>query len=234
MKKILVIGPALAQWSEIERISESLNFLNCQYAVDYIDPLETLTKDTKRIDFFNSWEIKIKLLLDNYDAFFGLSLGGVILQKNFNLFKQRNKSLVLFSVPSFSDAPLLKKLDSVINLIREKSVIDGINELSRFVFYPFAIPKCSILNDCDLDQAALRLSYGLQFVKETDSRLALKETSINYLHLIGQESLLVNNKNVVAFSGCQLEIVPRAGMRVLQNNLDYCIAKITEYFKKNL
>ena len=94
MKKILVIGPALAQWSEIHVIAESLQFLHSQYEIDFIDPLGNLVEGINQEIFFAEWHNKIKSLLYSYDAFFGFSLGGVILQQSFNLFEIENKPLI--------------------------------------------------------------------------------------------------------------------------------------------
>jgi len=121
MKKIVIIAPALAQWSEVQGISDSLYFLKNEYQLTFVDPLKGITNEINSSQFFTEWKTKIKFQCSDCDVFFGFSLGGVILQKCISIFERENKPLVFFSVPSFCDQLLYERLDSVINLIKEKT-----------------------------------------------------------------------------------------------------------------
>jgi len=231
MKKILVIGPALAEWSEIKAIEASLQFLVPQYSIDFIDPLEEVNADTHRKDFFAGWHDKLQTLIPGYHAIFGFSLGGVILQHCLDLVEQENKPLVFISVPSFSDDLLSKRLDQVIRLIKENLMAVALHELNRYVFYPYEAPQHFNLNHPE--RAALRLSRGLQFVLEADSRPMLQKTRVTYLHLIGENSQLVNSGNVITSPNSQLVIIPRSGMRVLQNNLTDCMPPMIKFLEES-
>ncbi|TAK75002.1 MAG: hypothetical protein EPO11_06130 [Gammaproteobacteria bacterium] len=220
MKKIVVFGPVLPQWSDIQFIANTLQFLRPHYEIDFIDPLESLT----------TWQKKMGLLLDQYDVFLGFSLGGVILQQSFSQFENRDKSLILFSVPSFIDTLLQERLSTVIDLAEKKQVNEAIHCLNRYVSYPNqpSLQEEYLLNET---LASLRLSQGLRFVLETDSRSILQNTPLPHLHFIGEKSQLVNKNNVISPKTGQLMIVPHAGMRVLQDNLSYCMPLMTHYLE---
>jgi len=48
MKKILVVGPALPEWSDMRAIAKSLHFLSEHYELDFIDPLRDLNHHTDK------------------------------------------------------------------------------------------------------------------------------------------------------------------------------------------
>lgn len=216
-KKILVVGPVLADWAEIHVIEKSLHFI--PHRLSFIDPLDDFSALEKRADFYTRWREKLKSLESNYDAFIGFSLGGVILQENLDLLT--GKMVMLFSSPSYIDEMLSTRLKTVIKLAREKSVQDAIIEKNRYVFSPHSAPDHAILLTNE-KLAADRLAVGLEYVLGVDSKIKLQQTPTNVLHLIGEQSQLVNSNNVVAPAKGQLVIVPLAGMRVLQNNLPFC------------
>lgn len=231
MKKIAIFSPVLAEYREMVSISNDLAFLNKNFHVDYFDSLENVLISSEENNFFSHWKFKIKSMLFKYDLFFGFSLGGVILQQCMELLLEINKKMVFFSVPSFCNKALYQKLNEVITLINEQSVESGIHQLNEFVLYPKVMHYPIQLHD--RNNAKLRLSMGLKWVRDTDSRPLLKKTKVNYLHFIGEESALVDIKNVIKPDCCQLEIVPRSGMRVLQNNPQYCIDKIKNFLLEN-
>lgn len=227
MKKIIVFSPALGSYDEMAPIANELSFLNKNFQVDYVDSLGNISTIDNSDDYFEKWNLKIKSMIENYDIFFGFSLGGVILQQCLNLFSTTDKKFVLFSVPSFCNHDLYKKLNGVIELINKKSVESGMEKLSEFVLHPYQSNFSAYFYD--QDNAKKRLLLGLQYVRDADSRPLLKESKINYLHFIGEESGLVDIHNVIKPDCCQLEIVPKVGMRVLQNNQQYCTDKIKKF-----
>lgn len=227
MKKIIVFSPALGSYDEMLPIVNKLSVLNKNFQVDYVDSLENVSTVYNDDEYFEKWNLKIESMINNYDIFFGFSLGGVILQKCLKLFSDTNKKLVLFSTPSFCDENLYQKLNEVIELINEKSVECGMEKLNEFVLHPYK--SNSSAHFYDRDNTKKRLLLGLKYVRDADSRSFLKKSKINYLHFIGEESGLVNIHNVIKPVCCQLEIVPKAGMRVLQNNQKYCVDKINKF-----
>lgn len=232
MKKILVMGPAMAEWSEIQAIKSSLQFLTPHYELDFVDPLSDINENVNQKEFFDRWRHKLENQISNYDILCGFSLGGVILQQCLDLFEQNSKPLIFFSVPSFSDDLLTERLNHVIQLIKDKLLNNALHTLNRYVFYPHEAPLDIALNNAN--QAALRLSKGLQFVLDTDARPVLQKTSVKYLHLIGEKSQLVNRDNVLIPSQCQLAVIPRAGMRILQNSPADCIPLITKFLEETV
>ena len=165
-------------------------------------------------------------IIPQYDAFFGLSFGGVILQQCFSLFEQIKKPIVLFSSPSFADDALKRKLREVISLCKELRVDEALISLYQHVFYPNQ-PTQPFLYD-DKEATAARVIFGLQHVLDTDSQAILQQTKVAYLHLMGEASQLVNVKNVVMAKTGSLLLVPNAGMRVLQSNRLFCERAILE------
>jgi hypothetical protein len=102
-----------------------------------------------------------------------------------------------------------------------------------YVYSPYKISHLKKRVE-DPKHAALRLRLGLQFILETDSRALLLATKLNYLHLIGEDSKLVNYHNVVVPIFAKLIIVPKAGMRVIQNNFLYCRDHINQFLKERI
>ena len=177
--------------------------------------------------YYHLWEQELVKHIPHYDAFFGFSLGGVILQQCFSLFVSNNKPIVLFSTPTYSDQALTQKLGEVIDLCKKNHVDEALQSLYQHVYYPNSIPTHSY-EPLNSEIAAKRLIYGLTRVLETDSTLIVKESNIKHLHLIGEHSYLVNANNVVAPKTGRLLTVPGAGMRVLSDNLSYCKHAIWE------
>ncbi len=106
-KKILVILPDLPQKSFIEPIAQSLLFLNDDYQIDFVDPFD-ISDDVLGDAYYHRCQLWMKQEMSSYDAFFGFSFGGVILQQCFPLFEEMNKPIVLFSTPTWADDALQK------------------------------------------------------------------------------------------------------------------------------
>lgn len=228
MKKrtILVLAPIMPQCSELETIAPALAFLKGAYQLDFVDPLAIMAPVSNSA-YYELWWERLSQSLNQYDAFIGFSFGGVILQQCFSLFENLNKPLILFSTPSFADASLREKLGEVISLCEQIAVEQALASLYRNVFLPHQ-PPAGVSETEDKALAASRLIFGLQRVLTTDSRSVLAEASVEHLHLIGENSHLVNQNNVVAPKTGRLVIVPGSSMRVLQDNLPYCQKIILE------
>lgn len=225
-KKLLVIGPVTPQESDLKSIAATLSFLDETYTIDFIDSL-SMMDEMPDSHFYQFWHQKLCHYLPQYEGFLGFSFGGVILQQCLSLFETYKKPLILFSTPTFADATLNKKLGRVISLSRENKVEEALQLLYTDVFYPNTQPL-KLHTDLNNDAAAKRLIFGLTKVLQTDSRAQLALSTVDHLHLIGESSHLVNQKNVIHPENGRLLIVPGAGMRVLQDNLPYCEDRIRE------
>ena len=225
-KKILVLPPDTPHPSYIESVMSPLSFLEADYILDSIDSL-TFMEDIPNDAFYHRWEQELIKYIPHYDAFFGFSFGGVILQQCFSLFTDLNKPIVLFSTPTFADTSLKEKLGAVISLCKENKVDEALHTLYKHVYYPNQILPQSH-ESCNNIHAAKRVIFGLSRVLETNATPLLKENKVNHLHLIGDLSHLVNKDNVVAPQNGTLISVPEAGMRMLRDNLPFCKKAILE------
>jgi len=229
-KNLLVLGPILPQWSEIKSIVESLSFLDFKYNVDYLDPLPNI-ENLHSEKFLANWQNKLSNHLNKYDAFIGFSLGGVIIQQSFEIFHNLNKSIILFSTPSFSNDILKSQISKIIGFLDRNLVKEAIRLKNEYVFFPNKPP---IIEEIDnLENAKQRLLFGLAYILQNESRLILKKNNVKYMHLIGEESQLVNQKNVEVTDACQLITVSKAGMRMLQSNPTYCRNIILRFLEGN-
>ncbi len=121
-----------------------------------------------------------------------------------------------------------EKLGKVVQLCKENRVIEALDRLYKDVFYPHEPPQKNDEID-DKEVATDRLIVGLQRVLTTNSTDIVQNTTVDHLHLIGEYSNLVNVGNVIAPKTGLLLVVPKAGMRVLQDNPSYCKNQILAF-----
>lgn len=226
-KKIITIGPVSAQPEDIASIANTLSFLDEDYTIDYLDSL-SIMQNVPNKAYYQLWEQKLAPYIDNYDAFFGFSFGGVIIQQCFSLFAKVHKPIILFSTPTFADNTLTEKLGKVISLCQEKKLEEALYALYQPVFYPNKMPPLLTVAPPYKKQAYERLIFGLTRVLNTDATAILQENKVAHLHLIGDNSNLVNSKNVIAPNNGRLIIVPHSSMRMLQDNRLFCQKIILE------
>lgn len=219
-KNILVLTPDTPHPSYIKSVVSPLAFLEEEYNIHPIDSL-SIMDDVTNEEYYRLWQQELMKHLPHYDAFFGFSFGGVILQQCFSLFTEAHKPIILFSTPSFADSTLSQKLGEVISLCKENKVDEALQSLYQHVYYPNKIPLQSHTN-LDNELAAKRVIFGLTRVLETDSRRILNENKVKHLHLIGERSHLVNTQNVIPAPNGRLISVPGAGMRMLRDNPSFC------------
>lgn len=219
-KKILVLTPDTPDPSYIESVISPLSFLEDDYSIHPLDSLSIMS-DIPQKTFYKLWKQKLQEQIPHYDAFFGFSFGGVILQQCFALFANINKPIVLFSTPSFTDDSLTKKLSEVISLCKINQLEKALHTLYQYVYYPNEMPLQSTHTLNHLT-AAKRVIYGLTRVLETNSTSTLNTNTTNHLHLIGELSHLVNKDNVIKPKTGNLVEVPGAGMRMLRDNPLFC------------
>lgn len=226
-KKILIITPVSPHPSDTHSILSPLAFLEEEYTLHPIDSLSIMNDKLSKEAYYRLWEQKLAPEIPYYDAFFGFSFGGIILQQCFSLFASINKPIILFSAPTFADKTLYQKLGEVISLCKENKLKEAMSSLYQNVYYPNHIPP-EAHQIIDKKTATERMIFGLNQVLETDSRQILKNSKINHLHLIGELSHLVNAQNVVAPNIGRLLNVPGAGMRIFLDNPSFCKQAILE------
>lgn len=228
-KKILVLGPVMACHEQSNELLSMLSFLEPSYQISVLDPLTDLSPLNNEL-YYKAWKDKLSLLLGSYDAFIGFSFGGVILQQCFPLFESQcieDKPIILFSAPAFADDCLSERLGKVIELAKASQLQAAYQLLMSQVLYPKAPSNMTtVFNTPEL--ACLRLKEGLMRVITTDSRAILSATSIVHYNFIGEHSYLVNQNHIYSAINSKLILVPDAGMRVLQDNVDFCHQRIGE------
>lgn len=232
-KKILVITPDTPHPSYIQSVISPLAFLNDQFTIHPVDSLNIM-KDVSLKEYYALWNEVLSNYIPHYDAFFGFSFGGVILQQCFSLFSNSNKPIILFSTPSFADPSLKEKLGTVISLCQERQVDKALHSLYQHVYFPHQMPEQAHEPIDNNHLAAERVIYGLNRVLETDATSVLKTCEVDHIHLIGEHSDLVNEHNTVPPKTGNLIKVPGAGMRVLRDNPLFCSQVIREALNREL
>jgi hypothetical protein len=228
MKKIAVLLPDLPQKTFIKPLDENLSFLASQGChIDYIDPFD-YHEDVENITFYANWKARLNKMEPDYDAFFGFSFGGVILQQCFDLFEHGEKPIVLFSTPTKADVFLTEKLSHVIAQCQKGLLYDALNDLYAWVFAPYKLEHTNYPID-DEAEALERMITGLSRVLETDSTEVMQKTNARFIHFIGEHSNLVTRKNIIMPASGLLLTVPNAGMRVLKDNPNFCQSIILDY-----
>jgi len=229
-QSILVLGPITAAPQEINRIAASLSFLQKHHILTFWDPLSVVDEAVNQ-DFYSIWKKSISEVLNSYTVYVGFSFGGVILQHCFPLLERENKKVILFSTPSFAGVSLRRKLEKVIHLCESDQVSTALQQLYQNV-YLNQIIKEKDFEYLDQQSARKRLVFGLKRILQTDSRSLLAKCDLPYLHLIGADSQLVTEDDVLEDHNVKLVRVPNSGMRVLQDNPEFCHKKIIEYLSQ--
>lgn len=222
MNKILAIGAVQANSSFDESIKKPLLRIFPGYIIDVLDPLgiTTITNCSNQ-EYYALWSEYLSPRLKDYDAFFGFSFGGIILQHCLPLFHGHDKPIVLFSTPTFIDKELRDKLNAIISLCEENKLIAALNLLYRWVYYPHSVPS-NIMQFNNKELARKRLIFGLNQVLNSNNLSLLKKNKIAHYHLFGDLSQLVTADNAVLYPKCNQVTVPQSGMHVLSNNPGFC------------
>lgn len=220
MKKIAILLPVMPQFSYSASLVESLNFLTADFSLEFIDPL-LMSQEENNKEYYQNWETWFRERTYSFCAYIGFSFGGVILQQIFPYLERLNKPVILFSTPTFADEILQLKLSKVIDLCRQQKMAESLVCLYQHAAFPKSVADI-VFSVENHEQAQSRLMFGLQKVLDTDSAHVLELTQLSYTHFIGAQSDLVNTANVKTGKYGDLQIVPHAGMRVLEDNLDFC------------
>jgi hypothetical protein len=199
-------------------------------ALTLLDPLQDL-KPSDNINYYQYWTEQLTSTYAEVDILVGFSLGGVILQQSFGQLAALRSTLpkiVLFSTPSFINADLRTKLDSVISLIQAEKLVEAYTMKMQYILAPLQTPAPSPQFD-NPKLATQRLLSGLQRIVTTCSEAQLTQGNTpEYVQFVGEYSQLVNQENVLSTKSGTLVVVPNAGMRVLEDNPQFCHKKLQE------
>lgn len=230
-KHILVLGPKVPQASDLSTISSSLAFLETNYDITILDTLSHF-KAEQYERFKSDWQQKLSDSLGQTDVFMGFSIGGVILQHCLDLFKSSNKKIILFSPPSIIDERLKEKLYELLRLIESDKTQEAVHKLSQYV-HPNALDDFEKRRTIPWPEIKARLAFGLQFVLNTSLLDSIEQNTASVLQLIGENSQLVKEDNIIQTQHHILKIIPNAGMRVLEDNPEYCHKVIKDWLNEN-
>jgi len=227
-RKLQAIGPICPSRDDMIKIDRDLGFLKESYEMEFLDPLMDIPLNVNVNSFYKTWTKKLKNSHVNYQGFLGFSLGGVILQKCIGMLRERDMPVVLFSTPSFVNNSLKDQLGNIMKKLENHEVESAVRELNKRVYYPNNPPKLNI-SKYNKNEVNHRLQEGFKLILNDQMKDSVNEEEVEYLHLVGEESVLVNSENVLQTGKGKVEYVPCAGMRVLRDNKDYCRKIIMEY-----
>lgn len=233
MKKIIILAPALPKWTEVEAIKKSLSFLEPEYFLYFLDPLVDAIENPQKVTDYFLWENRIKNQLNDCVAIMGFSFGGIILRRCFQLFSQLRKKLILVSVPEKIDALLRDRLTKIIEYADKEDVDLAVQEHSKYVFFP-STPLIDNVDVRDKSLICKRLSIGLKAVLDENNynQRNLINNRIIYTVLVGEKSKLVNINHIESSMESRRIIIPNAGMRIFQDNPDFCQSIIKEELRE--
>jgi hypothetical protein len=215
-KKILAIAQATPEASDLEHIGQSLSFLHASFDVDFIDPL-SIMENIPNEAYYALWAKELKKRIPQYAGFLGFSFGGVILQQCLHLIEDTSKPVILISAPTSVNPFLSEHLGEVVRLCHKNQFAAAMDYLYSRVYFPNNKPD-RLFEDLSIPVASLRMIFGLSRVLATDSKHLVTQSAHPLIHLVGALSQLVSDVHVSASTKGKVVIVPRAGMRVLQDN----------------
>lgn len=229
MKRIVVIGPCLPSYDDGLAIVNSLDFINDYCEVSYYDPLSLLYENETEEKFVSKWREKILSLAENHDVFIGFSLGGMLIKKCFG--DLRIKPCVIFSTPTQINTELRITLERIISYLQTNNYAKAISIHNGLVHYPSNIPEKNLI-DGAYSEEKKRLIRGLRVVLNIGDLTIQKKDQRNLLQFVGDLSKLVTKDHIPEEEiGCTV-IVPNAGMRMLQDNLDFCRPLIIDFMER--
>jgi hypothetical protein len=227
MKSLLAMSPKLPQASDLKSFSKCLDFLKSDYKITWIDPLEKF-KNLSNEEYAEYWKQKIHAWIDSYDVFLGFSLGAILLQDNLDQFLNQHKTIILFSPPSVVDEILKNKLSSILLASRSDQTQHAVQMLHQYVFLESHIDYEKVRVEPWSDIAS-RVEFGLEYVLNRQIPNNIKNCKTIVYQLVGAESKLVTKNNVLMTPNSILQIVPKAGNRVLEDNPGFTQAIVKEW-----
>ena len=225
------MAPIMPSGANIKSIESSVATLNLPYQLSFADPLSI--KEIRRMSFLMQWQKRIELMIEKGTrTFIGFSFGAVILKHVLAHAPDDNLKLIMVSPPSPLKGLLHERLSLVRALCQKGQVLEALHQLYDDVYAPKNKPS-NLFYELDLSTAQSRLIQGfnLLFDLECSSSLPICPNH-KILSLIGAQSQLVTRAQGVASETNESVVtVPNAGMRVLENNLPFCLQTINSFLE---
>ncbi len=224
--KVLAISPKLPQPSNLEAFSHCLDFLKPQCAITFVDSLEKF-ENLSFNAFSDYWQQKILSLMDQYDAFIGFSLGGVVLLNCLQEFNSKNKVIILCSTPSKLEPVLSEKLSAIYNLTKDNQTQEAIHQLNNWIFSKEKEGEDALLDDKEIVNK--RMQFGLGYVLHHPLPERVLQSTTKVYQLVGENSKLVTKDNIYVTPNTTLCVVPHSGQRVLEDNPEFTQKMIKDW-----
>lgn len=216
MKNIVAIGPKLNQASDLVPFSNCLDFLNSEYNIHWVDPLEKY-ENLSFQEYADYWRTYIKMYFNDYDAFIGFALGALLLFENLDLFSESKKVIILFSPPSVLDEQLKSKLVNALKISESGHIFDAIELLDSYVHANPTIHGKKQYTE-PTDKITARFEFALRYVLNHIIPKQIGDNKTRVYQLVGDKSQLVTINNILKTPNTILSVVPNAGNRVLEDN----------------
>ena len=221
-KKLVIFSPICCQWNGIIDIEEKFKKYSREYTIFYVDSLSIVANSLSMIEA----TIKFRNYIKNYcyDAYamIGISFGGTLLQHIADEKLLINQVIVLISAPTYADANLRNKLLLIIKLLDDNNLLEALRSL-EFLVQPENAIHDIVIDDVnfikDIHQAKKRLLEGFNLMLQADAGDKVKLLSEAAAAIIGEQSQLATLQNVL-LSKQQINVIPNAGMRILDDKPD--------------
>ena len=230
MKKMAIIGPCLPERSDKEALINSLGFLSNFTSLDYYDPFDSYEPNDNHEVFVSYWQKRILNMANRYDYFIGFSLGGMLIKKC--LANNSIKPSLLFSTPTVIDKQLHKSLTAVISLLHQNRNKEAIYLHNKLVHAPYDSPE-PMISEHKYPEVRQRLTQGLSYVLNMGNISVEKNRQKLMRQFVGESSALVTLSHIPMNEKACTFVVPKAGMRMLQNNPSFCQSHILEFLKEH-
>lgn len=224
-KKILILMPMLADANQTSDLLSSLAFLKQDYQLELLDPLNTNLQQTANL-FYSNWQSHLRSKASDYDAAIGFSLGGTLLAYDLELWHKTK--LILISTPIVTSPQLINSLTRVKQCCQHGDLNKAFRELYQAVHHPLPF-NGSLPSFPNQSLSQQRLTYGIDLICQLQLQQRYQQQNKPHVHLLGEQSQLVQRENVLEPAGCQLHLIPSAGMRVLEQAPGLCQRIILEH-----
>jgi hypothetical protein len=233
--KVLVLSQIFPTWEEGHEIFESFfEQLNDQCTFEIYDSLEKIS-DFKEI---HEYAMSFRELLSQSEAsiIMGFSFGGSILQYFLHDPLLKEKKVIFVSVPTVISPGLYRKLSRIINFLEVDQMKDALDLLSFYVLnQDLGTHEGKIVPE-ELEESRVatkkeRLLKGFQFLLGHNRKYDIENSVVPILNLYGENSQLVNSNDMVSSVRMQNIKVPRAGMRVIADDIQFTSNTIKNFIR---
>lgn len=222
----LIFSPLRTSWPEKTPLIELVEVLLPNHKLLYVDSLQWLGESQDFFGYVKALKKDVSKFIDNADVVMGFSLGGTIIQYLFPTFSNAHKKIIIFSSPTYINYSLNKKLSLIRDLLALGKTDKAIKLFNKYV----GSTVIDVDESLNINEQS-RLVRGINLLLTADAKVAVSQKATSYLHLLGKNSLLVSPKSVATSVNGDFQLVPNAGMRVLEDNFAYCQELIHKYLE---